>query len=473
MKRYLPYLLVLGLSSACSCDGSSPADDAGMPPDSSTHDASALDGSDPDGSDPDANTGCSTATECDDLDPCTEDVCEGSGQCAHPAGNEGGECDDGDACTQADTCEAGACVGDDPVVCTALDACHAVGTCDPGTGVCSDPAGNEGGDCDDGDACTQVDTCEAGACVGDDPVVCTALDVCHDVGTCDPGTGVCSEPAGNEGGDCDDSDACTQVDTCASGACVGGDPIVCTALDVCHDVGTCDPGTGVCSDPTGNEGGTCAALVGPGLCMTGVCDPLPVVLARQDFEVAPASPTWTFTGTPNFLAGFSSASAAPANSPLGIGGSRAWETNTVPGGLLVEFTNVTIPAGFDRVRLRFRLAGMSLASSSGGPDNLDYVVVGLNVDNGGFYDRVRIRGSVNDNSVWGYDATGVAVVDSTPAIETMFQRMNSGYLADGYSTVEVVFPGTASTIAVRIIARSSSSSDSWLIDDVELIGEFD
>ncbi|MFI5041954.1 MAG: hypothetical protein ACHQNA_08935, partial [Acidimicrobiales bacterium] len=39
-----------------------------------------------------------------------------------------------------------------------------------------------GGACSDANACTQTDTCQAGACVGTNPVICTALDQCHDVG---------------------------------------------------------------------------------------------------------------------------------------------------------------------------------------------------------------------------------------------------------------------------------------------------
>ncbi len=75
-------------------------------------------------------------------------------------------CDDGNACTRTDTCRAGACIGANPVVCTALDQCHAAATCDHATGVCSDPAKPDGSTCNDGNACTQTDTCQAGVCVG-------------------------------------------------------------------------------------------------------------------------------------------------------------------------------------------------------------------------------------------------------------------------------------------------------------------
>src|SRR5262249_55588988 len=88
----------------------------------------------------------------------------------------------------------GACVGGNPVVCTASDQCHLAGTCDPSSGACSNPAKPDGTACNDGNACTQTDACQAGACIGGNPVVCTALDQCHAAGTCDPSSGLCSNP---------------------------------------------------------------------------------------------------------------------------------------------------------------------------------------------------------------------------------------------------------------------------------------
>ena len=52
------------------------------------------------------------------------------------AAPNGTSCDDGNACTQTDTCQAGSCLGSDPVVCTASDACHSAGTCNTTTGSC-------------------------------------------------------------------------------------------------------------------------------------------------------------------------------------------------------------------------------------------------------------------------------------------------------------------------------------------------
>jgi lysophospholipase L1-like esterase len=171
-----------------------------------------------------------------DTNVCTNDVCNATGTCTHP--NNTSACNDGNACTQTDQCQSGTCIGSNPVVCSASDQCHTAGTCSPTTGACSNPAKPNGSACTDANACTQADSCQGGACVGSNPVTCSALDQCHDAGTCSPATGACSNPAKPNGTGCTDGSACTQTDACQAGSCVGGNPVVCTASDQCHAAGT-------------------------------------------------------------------------------------------------------------------------------------------------------------------------------------------------------------------------------------------
>ncbi len=197
-------------------------------------------------------------------------------------------------------------------------------------------------------------------------------------------------------------------------------------------------------------------------------------LAFQDFEIAPASPVWNFTGPVIYNSGYSSATtAAPTSSPIGIGGSRAWETTTNSAGLVLNFANTIIPVGYDSVRVRFNLAAMNLVSTGGGPDDLDYVLVTYSTDAGlSFVNRIRIRGAVANNSYWPYSATGFAQSYYLPASETVFQPLVTGLQTTlGYSTVEIVFPGSITQLQMRITGRSSSSTDTWLVDNLVLIGE--
>jgi cysteine-rich repeat protein len=101
--------------------------------------------------------------------------------------------------------------------------------------------------CSDGSACTQTDTCQSGACVGSDPVVCGPLDDCHDAGVCNPTNGLCSNPAQPDGTSCDDGDACTAPDQCTSGTC-GGLP-ACVDPFLCHRAKTSKLGGPFASPP--------------------------------------------------------------------------------------------------------------------------------------------------------------------------------------------------------------------------------
>ena len=197
-------------------------------------------------------------------------------------------------------------------------------------------------------------------------------------------------------------------------------------------------------------------------------------IAYQDFENSPAAPVWSYSGTlAGTQSGFASASASIPNTPLGIGGSQAWHVAQVSSGNPITFNNTNIPAGYDSIFVSFHLAGLNLNSSSGGPDNLDYVLVEYSLNGGAsFSSRVRVRGAVNNNCSWPYSAASQAVVEHLPAVEQVFQPTNSGVqLQDGISFVKIKFPGNINQLSVKITPRSSSASDSWLIDDLLLTGK--
>ncbi|MEW6470137.1 MAG: T9SS type A sorting domain-containing protein [Bacteroidota bacterium] len=200
-------------------------------------------------------------------------------------------------------------------------------------------------------------------------------------------------------------------------------------------------------------------------------------LAIQDFDSIPTTPhpAWTFTGPVIYnTMGMTGTNAAPANSPTGIGGSRSWETTTNSTGLVLTFGNITIPPGYDSIRVHFNLAAMNLISTGGGPDNLDYVLTEVSTDGGAtYYGRLRIRGAVANNSYWPFSATGVARVYYQPQTEVVFAPANTGLQTnEGYSNCEIVFPGSVTQVAIRMTGRSSSSTDSWLVDNLVITGEY-
>jgi hypothetical protein len=191
-------------------------------------------------------------------DACLKNSCvPETGACEPEPVPDGTACDDASACTTTDTCQAGECVGSDPVVCTALNQCHKTGVCNETTGLCEPEPLDDGTPCNDANACTLTDQCDAGACVGGGHVACKASDQCHDAGVCNAKTGACTNPNKQDGVKCSDGNACTNGDACQGGACTPAAQVVCGPLDSCHVAGTCNTGTGVCSNPAKADGATC------------------------------------------------------------------------------------------------------------------------------------------------------------------------------------------------------------------------
>ncbi|MCB9739230.1 MAG: hypothetical protein H6747_08175 [Deltaproteobacteria bacterium] len=212
--------------------------------------------------------GQSTATVCDDGDPCTTgDLCNGKGGCQ--AGTFTCTCktaadclatDDGDLCNGVPYCDTSVpgkhvCK---PNPASEIHCPQNVNTqclqnqCNPKDGGCSLQPFAGVKSCSDGDPCTSGDTCKVGLCVGGGPTDCDDGDACTTdscdaatgclhkqencddgntctVDACDPKTGKCDFGTTlKDGAACNaDEDGCTINDTCDKGACFAGAKIKC------------------------------------------------------------------------------------------------------------------------------------------------------------------------------------------------------------------------------------------------------
>ncbi len=187
---------------------------------------------------PDAvSTGCTSAAQCDDGKPCTDDACT-QGECSNPARQ--GACDDGDACTSGDSCADGLCKAGTAKVCDDGNPCT-VETCTPASGACT--SANTAAKCDDGSACTKGDHCDAGKCVGTSSA-CDDANPCTD-DICDPKGGGCTHNANVK--PCSDGNACTKNDVCVDKSC-WGQPTACDDGNPCTN-DACDPAKGCTTSP--------------------------------------------------------------------------------------------------------------------------------------------------------------------------------------------------------------------------------
>jgi alpha-tubulin suppressor-like RCC1 family protein len=243
------------------------------------------------------------AAECDDKNPCTQDVCDPAKDCSHTPTTA--VCDDGNPCTSGEKCDSGACKGGvsscgcqtdadcakkddadkcngflvcDPtkkdcvtkegsvIICPAATTCYDF-QCQKATGVCEPQPINEGKPCADESACTDGDSCKGGACAPGPALDCNDSNPCTD-DACDAKAG-CTHA--NSSNSCNDGDACTKGDTCKGGVCAPGGGTTCIGGGPCA-LAACDPKTGACvTTPTsGNCDDGNACTIGD-TCVSGKC----------------------------------------------------------------------------------------------------------------------------------------------------------------------------------------------------------
>jgi hypothetical protein len=216
------------------------------------------------------------------LGACEAAICyEDTKTCSVSPVNDGTTCAPADPCMVNGVCEVGECVGGEPKDCklSPLAECNTV-ACEPATGQCTgtpDPFKDNSLCVLTGDLCKVDKTCQAGQCVGGNPLDCSGLDIGCEVGECDSATGICgpteapvgtacSEGVGQcqvgecnanggckasaapNGTGCNDHDACTAGDQCATGACAGGAAVAGCKLYFKEGFETCPNGWTLAGD---------------------------------------------------------------------------------------------------------------------------------------------------------------------------------------------------------------------------------
>jgi hypothetical protein len=149
--------------------------------------------------------------------------------------------------------------------CTTVADCPAPAACtvvECKDGVCDEDEAPNNTPCDDGLFCTQDDICVSGACTGGEEVVCAPQNDCR-IAVCDEAAQGCVETMKRDGAVCDDKDACTSTSTCLMGVCVPGPSC---QSDECV-TSMCDPAIG-CIPMAIPMGTPC----GNTFCSTGQCD---------------------------------------------------------------------------------------------------------------------------------------------------------------------------------------------------------
>jgi hypothetical protein len=194
------------------------------------------------------------------------------------------------------------------------------------------------------------------------------------------------------------------------------------------------------------------------------------ILAQQDFEVTPASPSWSYatTGTTSLTTGTGHGSSSDGGtSPRFIGGRAIQVSNSTA---TITFGSVSTIDYFN-IELNLRVASMSTTSSEGN-DATDKVVVAISKDNGATWsNEIEVKGSTNSKWSFTSGAAVASVVYDANNIVSSQGPTALGYVTDqGYSTISITNLPQTANLRVRLTVNNNSSSEIWAIDNVALFG---
>ncbi|MCZ2083314.1 MAG: choice-of-anchor D domain-containing protein, partial [Flavobacteriales bacterium] len=221
-----------------------------------------------------------------------------------------------------------------------------------------------------------------------------------------------------------------------------------------------------------------------------------LIIARQDFEVTPATPAMNYLLTnfgaiaPGSNTGFSSGTSgntsAPKNNNLRAEGARGYRIqgadpfSEIPSGVRLTFDNVNTSA-YTNISLSFKVAGFSLGSTSNGMDDLnaanestiihgdklDYVLVEVSPDGGvTWYQQAKVV-SGQLNLPWSFGSAGTVAGSRIYNADNNLTYFNSTS-ANRYSAITVTDLPAVSNLKVRISAQNNALNESWILDDVRL-----
>jgi len=193
------------------------------------------------------------------------------------------------------------------------------------------------------------------------------------------------------------------------------------------------------------------------------------IIAQQNFETTPATPTATFTttGTTASNTGAVTGTFSPdPSSTWGVASSRGISFTTDAGSITFAAINTV---GLTDISLTLRLAALSINSTANGMDAADNFILAVSVDNGvTFSNQLQING--NTNARWSFsDASGSASRAYTTAAATVFTPASGGVrTTDGFTNLSVTDLPAVASLVVRVTATDNDTNERWLVDDYVL-----
>jgi hypothetical protein len=192
-------------------------------------------------------------------------------------------------------------------------------------------------------------------------------------------------------------------------------------------------------------------------------------IGTQDFEVAPATPTWgyTFTGSATTTNGNAYGLSGDGGlSPRFIGGRSLQVSNSTA----VVSMGVVNTTQYSDIEFNLRLSALS-GTLAEGLDANDKVVIAVSTNGSSWSNEVEITG--NTDSKWTFTSgTAIAsVVYDGNNSASVFAPSSGGFQTTaGYGTISLTGLPKAATLYIRVTVNDNNANELWSVDNVSLFG---
>ena len=201
------------------------------------------------------------------------------------------------------------------------------------------------------------------------------------------------------------------------------------------------------------------------------------LIAIQDFEPSPATPTWNYT-----LSGSTTRASLTTGTGFGSSGtttnkfigSRALQVNNTgnTSDVTVSFESINTTA-LDSLVFSLRVASFS-GTIGNGIDAGDFVAVQTSVDGGATWqEQMRITGGGNPNTRWDFNTTGIKsrVYSLSAASLTTVNFTGPLTGANAPSIWRLTNLPNVTDLRIRVVLRNNNNDEFLVIDDAKLEGK--
>ncbi len=190
-----------------------------------------------------------------------------------------------------------------------------------------------------------------------------------------------------------------------------------------------------------------------------------VIIAQQDFEDVPATPTLTYIADANVVP--SSGQGTNPVADLFVSGTKGVQVNNATG--FIDFNSIDV-SNYQNISFSIRLAAFTDSATNNGLDQGDYVLV--RIFNGTYSKEIQVNGF--SNSSWSFSGgTGIAQTSyDGDDSQLIFEPTAGGtQTTEGYSTINITNLPVTNDLRIQIEIVNDYTGEYWVLDDAVLLGD--